>query len=776
MKLCNLVKCALSTSAIAIALSTSPAVFASTESLMLVNPSPIYQSTKNVPLKSVLDKVASRSGIEFKLNNSVGDDIVPQNLASPTWEAAIKVLLQDYNYIFVSDKGVLKTVIVTGKSGSGSDPSQVTATVDPLDYEAPIIITPKMGKLPKAYDSYPAGSVMAIDLPMKELMSMSKGKVVPLDTPLGQFNVTHDNSLQESDGSTTFIGHLADEGQGYRMILSQGPAGVMGSVVTPEGNFSIENQNGAMVLINTAKLIHAGYENDTYTPSTSGMGALVPATTAAAIVAANSAATVATTPATTAVLTATQLATNVTTAQTAVTNDQAAVTKAQLAVTTAQALIASTTANAASATAAATAASTALSIALSPTGIFGKAATAANVVGSPLYALKLRASAELAGYNSALSISTNIKYMSVPAQAANVRLIIATYKTLLANIASMQAQFNTLYAAVTAANVQVTVLRSAIAPTAAAAASANVAKTAAMSKLVPAQATLAAAKTKLANDQVTLSAAQAAAKSAGSANVIDIMVEYATDQYTAAYSLQRIAMLVTASNQAYIDSGINATLRLVYTEPTTYPSASSNQGALSALSAGTGVFSGVAATRSKYGADLVLLFHALNASAQGMNCGIAIIGGASGTKLWSTQGFAVISDGTTKDNTGTYCDINTFTHEVGHTMGLAHNRENTTIFGATPYSYAWRNQTGVGGAKFATIMSYGSPMIMYFSTPTLAAKDTKGVIQTCSGQPCGYAASDTARASDQVLTVNGTAPIISQYMPTMVNAAGALGK
>ncbi|MGZ4953477.1 MAG: hypothetical protein ACXV8Q_00075 [Methylobacter sp.] len=266
MKTSNLIQCTVLASAIAAALA-NPATSFATE-MFAVAPSAVYQAVRNTSIQTALTQVSARSGIMFKINTEIGKDVVRQNLSATDWETAVKSLLQSYNYTLVTNGKVLKTVIVTGHKGSGSSVELVhaTAAVEPTDdYVAPIIINPKMGKLPKAYDSYPAGSVMAIDFPMKEIMSMGKDITTSMDTPLGQFNVAHDNSVSESDGSTTWIGHLADKGQGYRMILSQGPAGIMGNITTPEGDFYIENQHGAMVLVDASKLIPTGFEDDTNT-------------------------------------------------------------------------------------------------------------------------------------------------------------------------------------------------------------------------------------------------------------------------------------------------------------------------------------------------------------------------------------------------------------------------------------------------------------------------------------------------------------------------------
>ncbi|MEI6070066.1 MAG: zinc-dependent metalloprotease family protein [Methylococcaceae bacterium] len=111
--------------------------------------------------------------------------------------------------------------------------------------------------------------------------------------------------------------------------------------------------------------------------------------------------------------------------------------------------------------------------------------------------------------------------------------------------------------------------------------------------------------------------------------VLDIMVLYTTQSYTAAYAKQRLAYLVTASNQAYTDSGINLTLRMVYAEPTTYTDKDVNGTALDNLANDSGIFVGTAEKRALYGADLVYLFRPLNAITQ-TTCGTTYLEMADG--------------------------------------------------------------------------------------------------------------------------------------------------
>jgi len=242
-----------------------------------------------------------------------------------------------------------------------------------------------------------------------------------------------------------------------------------------------------------------------------------------------------------------------------------------------------------------------------------------------------------------------------------------------------------------------------------------------------------------------------------STTVVDIMVVYTTVANSADFAKQRITLLTTASNQAYLDSGINLKLRLVYTEATSYVENNSNNQALSDLANDRGAFAGIAQKRAQYGADLVFLFRPLYAQSAG-SCGTTYLEFENGKPANSNYGYGVISDGNSKDSsTSTYCGANTYAHEIGHSLGLVHDREYSQSTGAFPYSYAW----GVSGS-FATIMSYKQPVLMYFSTPTLATQ--------CAGQPCGYASTDPNRSSDQTKSVNYTAPIVANFMPTLVNA------
>jgi len=236
--------------------------------------------------------------------------------------------------------------------------------------------------------------------------------------------------------------------------------------------------------------------------------------------------------------------------------------------------------------------------------------------------------------------------------------------------------------------------------------------------------------------------------------VVDLMVLYTSFNQTASYAKQRIQYLVDVSNQAYKDSGINMSLRLVHTRQTSYSESNANSQALDDLATSKGAFANVSTLRNEYGADLIALFRPLYAQTTG-SCGTTYVGFANGSNADPKLGFTTISDGYSKDSKSNYyCETSTFTHEIGHNFGNVHDREYSDFPGKFDYSYAW----GING-KFGTIMSYHGPTVMLFASPKLETQ--------CAGTACGFA-EGTVNASDQTRTINYTAPMVSRYRSTRI--------
>jgi hypothetical protein len=240
------------------------------------------------------------------------------------------------------------------------------------------------------------------------------------------------------------------------------------------------------------------------------------------------------------------------------------------------------------------------------------------------------------------------------------------------------------------------------------------------------------------------SALAAAGVTATGATQIDLMVAY-TPGFGGTAPLARINNLIALANQAYIDSQVNISLRLVYTVPVAYTETNGNAAALTDVTFGRGAFKSIPTLRKQHGADLVAVLRPFIMKSQA-NCGTAWVGGANGGPLQSTYGYSVVSDGTDYASKY-YCSKYTLTHELGHNMGSAHDKAHSSFPGKYAFSYGY----GVSGL-FGTIMSYLSPEVGLFSNPSTL----------CKGKPCGVAS-----AADNAQSLNLTAKTVGGFMPTV---------
>ncbi|MBF0367885.1 MAG: S-layer homology domain-containing protein [Magnetococcales bacterium] len=241
---------------------------------------------------------------------------------------------------------------------------------------------------------------------------------------------------------------------------------------------------------------------------------------------------------------------------------------------------------------------------------------------------------------------------------------------------------------------------------------------------------------------------------------IDLMILY-TPAMAARYpgdALEtRLNYLISLSNQAYTDSEINITLRLVHFAEVDYSESTYITTAHSDLMAGTdAAFSDMASLRTTYGADLISLMRPYR-YADHVSCGYAgysysWIGSPDNYTFSADSGYSVVSDGDDILGSLYYCGEYTLPHELGHNLGSTHDVANTSSSGFFDYSYGY----GISGT-FGTVMSYLSPVEGKYSNPDILCAD--------GAYACGV--EDSA---DNARSMNNLAGQIAAFMPTVVTA------
>jgi len=175
-----------------------------------------------------------------------------------------------------------------------------------------------------------------------------------------------------------------------------------------------------------------------------------------------------------------------------------------------------------------------------------------------------------------------------------------------------------------------------------------------------------------------------------------------------------------------------------------------------------GGFAGTAAQKALNGAAMTVFFSPFNATTSTTGtCGLAYVPAANAAGLASFKSqapylmFAALNDGQTSN--GWYCESLTLAHELGHNLGNAHDKANSSFAGVFSYSYG----KGVSGA-FGTVMSYISPRVALFSSPQLKC--------TSAGAVCGTA---TENVVASVLQTKSIVAALGKTTATTVASDGS---
>ena len=261
---------------------------------------------------------------------------------------------------------------------------------------------------------------------------------------------------------------------------------------------------------------------------------------------------------------------------------------------------------------------------------------------------------------------------------------------------------------------------------------------------------------------------------AQSQSVIDVAVFYTTDakdsQGGTAQIRAKIDELAVAANMAYTDSGVNQRIELVHVEEVAYPETDTLDTDLDRLEdSSDGYLDKVHTIRDRVRADIVML---LRKTDDGYAAGLA-----NGMYRESTD-FADFAFGIS------IVDASTFTHELGHIMGLLHDRyeackhdeANPRCPGlvVAPYAYGYVNQAAFesgapASTRWRTIMatseqcednSLPCPRVHYFSNPDNSYPDD-------TGDPMGVSGTQSTNAvdgpADAARVLNDTRDTVAEF-------------
>jgi hypothetical protein len=260
-------------------------------------------------------------------------------------------------------------------------------------------------------------------------------------------------------------------------------------------------------------------------------------------------------------------------------------------------------------------------------------------------------------------------------------------------------------------------------------------------------------------------AADATATPLPGATVVDVLVLYtpgfAADKGGDAAAKTAIDHLLAIANQAYRDSTVPIVLRRVGAEVVNVSDKTDNGTTLNNLTNGTGAFVNVKARRNALGADLVTLVRPFWNQYQG-SCGTGWIGGYNLSPVSGSAGYAysVVSDGRDRAGASWYCDVTSLTHELGHNMGLMHDRATVSRQGGGQGAYAYAFGYGITGT-FGTVMSYLWPKLGKFSNP----RD-----YTCGGSlRCGVPSTE-AGSADNARALGLTRTSVAAFRATTLSS------
>jgi hypothetical protein len=212
----------------------------------------VSMDARSKSLCEVMREIHARSGAEVKVPQNLADDLISRSVRGGSWQAAVGEMLEGYNYSAVWGKdGQPLQLTVYGRNQYADEPAVAAAPgtartdtgEDLLVYDTPTF------DLPQKYQGLNPGAVSPVSLPVERMRQMALGEKVSLTLPCGQFAVVHDKQFQHENGDITWVGYLENAGKAYRVIITLGSEGSQGQVVTPDGMYNLDVEQGRNWLV-----------------------------------------------------------------------------------------------------------------------------------------------------------------------------------------------------------------------------------------------------------------------------------------------------------------------------------------------------------------------------------------------------------------------------------------------------------------------------------------------------------------------------------------------
>ncbi|MDD5296301.1 MAG: M12 family metallo-peptidase [Rhodocyclaceae bacterium] len=96
----------------------------------------------------------------------------------------------------------------------------------------------------------PAKAAYPVRYDTVRMASLKAGDEVALSVPgRGSYRVSYDATLANDSGSSTWVGHLTEFGSDFRVVITSGPEGSLGNIMTPSGELELVMTGGQQWLV-----------------------------------------------------------------------------------------------------------------------------------------------------------------------------------------------------------------------------------------------------------------------------------------------------------------------------------------------------------------------------------------------------------------------------------------------------------------------------------------------------------------------------------------------